>query len=174
MHVRQVWGLLAGVWNVLAGGAYNLVLNCGYPHTSHVCIQGNERTDKAAKAALNEIPSNVTVPFSDYKPYIHTYVRKKWHDFWDNQIENKLHSVQPALGYWPLSCRSNRREELVFSRLRIGHSYLTHSHLLVGDTPQSVFRVRNVSQWITSLFIDHVNNLKEMFDLGNPANIVCF
>ena len=32
----------------------------------------------------------------------------------------------PTSGCWPLSCRRNRREELVLSRIRIGHSYLTH------------------------------------------------
>ena len=29
--VHQAWGHLAGVSNVLAGGAYNRVLNCGSP-----------------------------------------------------------------------------------------------------------------------------------------------
>ena len=33
VQVRQVWGYLAGVWNVLAGAAYNQVLNCGSPQT---------------------------------------------------------------------------------------------------------------------------------------------
>ena len=31
VQVRQAWGYLAGVWNVLAGAAYNRVLNCGSP-----------------------------------------------------------------------------------------------------------------------------------------------
>ena len=84
---------------LLSGDKY--VKFCCLP--SHVGIQGNKRADKAAKAALNEIPSNMTIPFSDYKPYIRTYIRKKWRDFWDNQTENKLHSVQPG---------RNRREEL--------------------------------------------------------------
>ena len=71
---------------------HKYVTLCWVP--SHV---GIERADKAAKAVLNEIPFNMTIPFSDYEPCIHTYVRKKWHDIWDNQTENKLHSVQPTL-----------------------------------------------------------------------------
>ena len=57
-----------------------LVKFCWVP--SHVGIQGNERADTAAKAALNEPLSFMTLPFSDYKPYIKEYIRKKWSEFW--------------------------------------------------------------------------------------------
>ena len=119
---------------------------------SHLGIQGNERADKSAKAAMNELPSIMTIPFSDYKPYIHTYIRKKWLDFWDNKLENKCHSVQPTLGCWPLSSRRNQRAELVLSRIRIGHSYLTHRHLLVGEYPPECVSCQEVSQIVVFVF----------------------
>ena len=149
----------------------------------HVGIQGNEQADKSAKAAMNDLPSIMTIPFSDYEPYIHTYIRKKWLDFLDNQLENKFHSVQPTLGCWPLSSRRNRRVELVLSRIRIGHSYLTQRHLLVGENPPecvSCQERRTVSHTLVhcAAYIHirdcyfHVDNLKDVFDLVDPANIM--
>ena len=35
----------------------------------------------------------------------------------------------------PSAYRSVRRDEVVLSRLRLGHSYLTHSYLLKGEPP---------------------------------------
>ena len=100
---------------------------------SHVSIQGNERVDALAKLALNEPCTNIKIPYTDLIYYAKFYLRQKWQTFWDQQTQNKLHSVQPELGLWPDSSQERRRDELVLSRLRIGHTYLTHRHLLVGD-----------------------------------------
>ena len=56
-------------------------------------------------------------------------------DFWANQINNKLHSVQPTLGCESLSNRDRRREQLVLCRLRLGHTYTIHRYLLAGEDP---------------------------------------
>jgi hypothetical protein len=45
-------------------------------------------------------------------------------------LVNKLHNIKPTLAFWPSSLQENRHCEVVLSRLRIGHTYLTHSHLL--------------------------------------------
>ena len=52
---------------------------------------------------------------------------------WDIAIDNKLHSIKPILGEWRPACRINRKEEVGLTRLRIGHSYATHSYLLKGE-----------------------------------------
>ena len=41
--------------------------------------------------------------------------------------------MHPELGLWPHSSQERRRDELILRRLRIGHAYLTHQHLLCGD-----------------------------------------
>ena len=43
--------------------------------------------------------------------------------------------MHPELGLWPHSTQERRRDELILCRLRIGHAYLTHRHLLCGDPP---------------------------------------
>ena len=87
------------------------VLFCWVP--SHVGIRGNELADAATKAALNEALTIMTLPYSDFKPLVKRFIRGKWSDFRATQINNKLHSVQPALGCGSLSNRDRRREQLV-------------------------------------------------------------
>ena len=55
---------------------------------------------------------------------------KKWQQRWDIYTHNKLFQIQPTLGEWRPAFRTSRREEVVISRLRIGHTRLTHSFIL--------------------------------------------
>ena len=45
---------------------------------SHVGIRGNEKADKAAKSALSLQPSNLKLPYTDFKPAINKYLLNKW------------------------------------------------------------------------------------------------
>ena len=58
-----------------------------------------------------------------------------WQREWDTAVNNKLHATKPLIGEQPSAYRSVRRDEVVLSRLRLGHSYLTHSYLLKGELP---------------------------------------
>ena len=73
------------------------------------------------------------IPFTDLKYFINQYIRSEWQRCWDAAISNKLHTFKPQLGVWPSSSRHVRREEVILSRLRIGHSYFTNSYLLKGE-----------------------------------------
>lgn len=46
---------------------------------------------------------------------------------------NKLHATLPCHSDCPPPCRSVRQEEVMLSRLRIGHTCATHSHLFWGE-----------------------------------------
>ena len=52
---------------------------------------------------------------------------------WNAAVFNKLHSIKPLLGEWQPSYRMDRKEEVTFERLRIGHTFITHSFLLKGE-----------------------------------------
>ena len=39
----------------------------------------------------------------------------------------------PYSSKWPAGYRRNRKEEVIISRLRIGHTHITHSQLLKGE-----------------------------------------
>ena len=103
------------------------ILFCWLP--SHVGIKGNEAADVKAKASLDPEISNFKLPCTDFKPFINVYILSKWQLSWDRATFNKLHEIKPVLGKNTIY-RSLRREEVVLTRLRIGHTRLTHSYLL--------------------------------------------
>ena len=57
----------------------------------------------------------------------------EWQDIWDCCEGNKLHSIYPTVGIVKYSKNISRYDSVLRSRLRIGHSRLTHSYLLSGD-----------------------------------------
>ena len=97
---------------------------------SHVGIKGNEIADRAAKSAINM--GNDQVPVNDVKSYSHSIMFKTWQLKWNDEINNKLRAIKSKLGVW--EDRHNRRESVILTRLRIGHSRLTHQHLLKGES----------------------------------------
>ena len=100
---------------------------------SHISIHGNERTDKALKKTLLANISNTKIPYTDLKPIINKFILKKWQKSWDDRI-HKLHCILYTMGKWLACCRRNRK--VIPSRRHIGHTHITHSHLLKGKTPQ--------------------------------------
>ena len=81
----------------------------------------------------------MAIPYTDFKTQIKPYVRSKWQQRWDQCIYNRLHCIQPNLGNWKFCRRADHREESVLSRIRIGHTYFTHNHLLKReDQPECI------------------------------------
>jgi hypothetical protein len=93
---------------------------------SHIGIHGNTVVDQEAKNALDDPVSNCSIPYTDIKPFIVKYILKRWQDSWDQQIHNKLHEMHSLVGKIPCSYGQNRKEQVVLTRCRIGHSRLTH------------------------------------------------
>ncbi|KAG1686575.1 putative RNA-directed DNA polymerase from transposon BS [Nymphon striatum] len=63
----------------------------------------------------------------------YVYLNKFLESKWDGEINNKLHAIKPKLGEWALAYRKSRKEESILCRLRVGHTYLTHSFLLRNE-----------------------------------------
>ena len=113
------------------------IVFCWIP--SHVGIHGNEEADLAAKKSLSLHPSNLKLPYTDFKSNVNKFIVSKWQSSWNDVLFNKLHDVKPTLGEWHQGNRSVRREEVVLSRCRIGHSRLTHTFLLKNeDQPECI------------------------------------
>ncbi len=121
----------------------------------------------------------------DRKRHINSFVRSKWQTLWAVAVNNKLHAIQPSLGRWPGSWRNARREEVVLARIRMGHTYLTHSYLLEReDQPECVgcacpLTVQHIMidcvefAYIRRRFFD-VRNMKDLFDSVTPSTILLY
>ena len=115
------------------------IVFCWIP--SHVGIQGNETVDELAKIGLELDPKQKKLPHTDFKPAINNMIKRLWQKRWDQTIDNKLYKIQNKLGLWPKSLQTNRRDEAVLTRLRLGHTSLTHSFLLKGEDPPNMCTV---------------------------------
>ena len=92
--------------------------------SSHVGIISNEDADKSTKSARNLPISDFIVPYTDFKPSVLTHIQSSWQSEGNGDRFSKLHSVKLFLGEWyPSYYRSVRNEEVIITRLRIGHSY---------------------------------------------------
>lgn len=105
---------------------------------SHVNIPGNELADQAAKSAtlLDDSESNNHPALhQDINKYAKKMIREKWNQEWKSATPSKLHSVRDSTYDLQPICDENRREQIIITRLRIGHSKLTHSHKMSKSEP---------------------------------------
>jgi len=103
----------------------------------YVGLADNSAADSTAKAALLMPVSSLTVPHSIYKSQIRIQALRQWQLRWNSETENKWHSIEPRVNVINM-LRLPRRDQVIFHRLRIGHTYLTHGHLLRRETVFSV------------------------------------
>ena len=92
----------------------------------HSGIRGNEQADYHAKQALlltqiSDIPFDST----SMKTSVRFHCQALWQRTWnDVGAQSHLHPIKPVIGSWSSSNRPARQEEIVLSRLRIGHIYI--------------------------------------------------
>ena len=103
---------------------------------SHCGIDGNERVDQLAKETLDQdIDPLASVHHSDMKPLVNSYIQQLVQIKWDVAVHGiDLYLVKPTLGP-PKKFRHLTRAEEVITRLRIGHTKATKSHILSRGPP---------------------------------------
>ena len=150
----------------------------------HTGIRGNERADAAAKeASLNlDLQMENKIPHSDMKRPIREAVTRSWHRKWVGlgTEGRKLREIKEDIIEWKSSSLKNRRLETAIARLRIGHTNITHSYLMQGQTippecercnvPLTVKHLLTECRLYSAVRRKYYNNpsLKEM--LGNSKN----
>jgi len=100
----------------------------------HINLPDFDAVDFAAKQSLHF--TKITDPSlsSAYglKTYYRSFITSSWHNTWHTQSLTKLRSIKKTPTPSSSSNRTSRHEEIIISRLRIGHSRLTHSYVLLG------------------------------------------
>ena len=163
--------------------AHKTIHLCWIP--SHIGIRGNEAADMAAKESLNQNITASQVPYTDLKCHINHFISHKWQERWSSCPDNKLLKIKPTLGVWPSGFRNSRKEEVVLSRLRIGHTYFTHSYILRQEDPsectacQEIYSVRHVLLDCIDLGLIrprfyNVPDMKTLFDTISVDRILSF
>ena len=88
--------------------------------------------DQQAKTWLSLEPTFFKIPFSNFKPSINKYVLYQWQTSGNNIIGNKLLEIKPSIVEHQSVVRIIRKD-VVLARLRLGHTRVAHSYLLLGD-----------------------------------------
>ena len=159
------------------------IIICWTP--SHIRVRENERADSAAKSAIDLTPDKSRIPYTDLKPTINEFLHTKWQQQWSNNSYNKLFQIKPTVGEWRPVPRKSRREQVVISRLRIGHTRLTHSFILKQE-PQPQYLTCQTTCTVKHVLIEcrtfavirkrffKVNNLTYLFVNVKIDNILSF
>jgi ribonuclease HI len=103
----------------------------------HTGISGNEKVDIASREA-GELPEDKIVEIltpGDVKMHIKRSVSDKWDETWRNMTGNKLRKIKETAQVLKSSNRHNKKEEIILTRLRIGHTRATHSYLFTKSPP---------------------------------------
>ena len=102
---------------------------------AHCGIKGNEIADKTAKESIKFSKRCYNpILLSDIKAFLKQQVANKWKEGWLSRVNNKLLGVDSKIGKKDFSGFDNRIEEIKYTRLRLGHTKITHKFRLLGET----------------------------------------
>lgn len=99
----------------------------------HAGIRGNEEADRLANAGRDSIPLDVGILGSDARKTIKQSIRREWESRWTQLTDVKLREIKFDTTKW--NDRDNAVDQRVLTRLRIGHTRLTHDFLLKKSSP---------------------------------------
>ncbi|GBN16390.1 hypothetical protein AVEN_231930-1 [Araneus ventricosus] len=117
---------ILSILQFLRNKSFNIIFCCV---PSHVGISGNETADAIAKFASAFLPR--ALPYVDVKKFFVSRLFSLWQQKWDILTNNKLHSVKPSIGLWPIL--PIREVDVKVTRLRIGHARFSYKHLIFGE-----------------------------------------
>ncbi|KAI8761429.1 pol protein [Biomphalaria glabrata] len=149
---------------------------------SHVGIEGNEAADREAKRALNHAVSGTQIPYSDLRQSIASATYREWQNRWEAETHSKLRQIVADVRWRPTSKGLTRRGSTTISRLRIGHTYITHSFVLKKEEPplceycDSRLTVEHILvdcpryQDVRAKYF-RVTNLNTLFDKVDPGKV---
>jgi hypothetical protein len=102
---------------------------------SHSGIKENDKVDSLAKSSLSDQEyENYNSNMFDLRKYVRKVIKDSWENDWKMiMTDNKLRSLKPDLSPWKNLELTTRHESKVLTRLRIGHTSLTHSFLMDGS-----------------------------------------
>jgi len=122
---------------------------------AHIGIAGNERVDKLAKQAVKRenIEENIKLSKSEGKSIIWKEAIGEWQHQWDMEIKGRhLYAIQSKVGAVK-NKGGNRKEEIVMTRLRIGHSNLNGTLHIIGKHPTGFCGCGQVTETIEHVFL---------------------
>ena len=97
----------------------------------HSGIAGNVRADHWARMAhAKPSVTHAHVGYREFFPQIRECIARHFTNIWHDYRPTLLKAIKPDIAFWTSSVRSNRKEEILLSRMRLGHTLITHAHVI--------------------------------------------
>ncbi|XP_053989675.1 uncharacterized protein LOC128882131 [Hylaeus volcanicus] len=142
---------------------------------SHVNIEGNEKADIAAKAAVSSTAeiSNYSVSYKDLQKFFIKAITDWWNEEWKHSKPTKLHKIRDNINEIHPAWRLNRKDQVKLTRLRIGHTSWSHSYLITKTEPNNcdTCRTQNSIEHILVTCLKY-NTIKTQFELPNSLSVL--
>ena len=121
----------SGYWVTRA----HAIISVGIPR--HCGIEGNKRVDQLAKEVLDQhIDPLAGIHYTDLKPLVNFYIQQLVQTKWSVALPGRyLYLVKPTLGPLKKYQHLTRTEEVEITRLRIGYTKATKSHIMSRGPP---------------------------------------
>lgn len=138
---------------------------------AHVGIQGNKEADKIAKESIKmkEPNINIAISRSEGNHFTSEACNRKWQTDWDSCLTGRhYYKVQKTIKKSKIIHNLSRKEQVIFTHLRTGHSNLNHTLHIIGKHDTGLCDVCLVQAVgcqefnITSLLNDGPNSRKQM------------
>ena len=137
----------------------------------HKGIPGNEKADKAAKNATHQstIPKSLLPSNSDLFYHIKKFINQHWFALWKTERTkgNKLAQLKDTPVPWNSSNLQTRSQEITLTRLRLGHTRITHTYLISHLMPLSCPHCDND----LPLTVDHIFECPNLTSLRDSYKI---
>lgn len=138
---------------------------------SHVGIAGNEKADEEAKQSLND--RNIwdrSVEFKEFRTVIKKRAVWRWNAEWSGKVGNKLREVKNSVLPYRDVFVGSRKEDVILTRLRIGHTLLTHQYLLEKDSAPRCTRC-NLALTVKHILAECPEFEEQRRRAGVPSNV---
>lgn len=137
--------------------------------SGHINFPQHDAVDAAARHAtsLPKITDPIPSTSSNLKSFYRFKIQNLWFQEWNHQTHNKLQQIKPTPQFWSSSTRPNRREKTILSRLRIGHTRLIHSFLLLNLLGPPICSLCPEE----TLTIDHLFSYPKLEDLRSSFSV---
>lgn len=123
---------------------------------AHVGIRGNEMADKLAKRALlkDTVELQISLSKTEVKSIVWEKINKMWQVRWDREERGRqLYRIQNSVKGNRLA-GGNRREEIVITRLRLGHCLLNKTLKLMGKHQTGLCEECQVEESVEHVLIE--------------------
>ena len=105
--------------------------------------------DAATKGASERPEEPIPINHADWRSIIRNALVGEWKQRWET-CRDKLREIKPNPEIWIGSGKYSRRDEVIISRMRLGHTLLTHGYLVVnvcGGRSSLLFYYANAIGW---------------------------